>query len=111
MHALRMTWRKLARGVDLLSLATLVLGAFVAIAAPLDILTRSPVLAAFADTCAAALPVIAQYTSKSQFPEVTKLYMALMFCGSPWFFASGFFSQMNAAPRHSQTSNPPPLSS
>lgn len=86
-------WRRFARACDLLTYATLGLGALLAIFAPLDVLSRSPLLAAFADRMSAILPVIAHYTAASQFPEVTKLYMAMMFCGSPWFFLSGFFSQ------------------
>jgi hypothetical protein len=56
---------------------------WIALEAPVDVLSTNPFLESFTVTMEKAFPVIRNYAQKSTFPEITRLYMSLMFLGFP----------------------------
>lgn len=57
-----------------------------------DVLSTSPLAAGFCELMARAFPVIERYAERSAFPEVTGLYMSLMFAASPFGFLAALCS-------------------
>jgi len=58
----------------------------------MDVLTDAPRLRTFCEFMTRIFPVIGHYTATSQFPEVTELYMALMFTAFPFGFLAALCS-------------------
>jgi hypothetical protein len=63
--------------VSLFWLLSVLLAPLLAYALPIDALSRSPSLAAFADFMAGLVPAIAHLTAVSKIPQVTELFLAL----------------------------------
>ncbi len=58
---------------------------------PADVLTKFPLLQSFANSMAALVPSIDPISRISSFPEVTKLFFAVMWFLMPWA-AAGYYS-------------------
>lgn len=61
------------------------LGALIAFFAPLDILSQSAAAKAFVDAVSAVVPMVANFTKHSTFPQILQFYGAVMLVTVPWW--------------------------
>lgn len=84
-----MSWANLSRWSILTAFAIIAFCGVVALVAPADVLDRLVLLKAFAHAMADVFPVVSHYASRSSFPQVTMLYLALTLSASPVFYVAG----------------------